>query len=81
MIRYLLAGCSFLYAWEFFWVAYSYHKGWKAGLAEGKQVGYEEGVRDGFREGRDSKEQGWWDQAEAEVDQERVKIWRESGAA
>jgi len=47
------------------------------GYRLGRQDGYDQGVRDGFKEGQVDKDQSWWDRAEAEIDEARVKIWRE----
>ena len=76
IFRYYLIG-SFAYcALLFFAIAFFYDLGWK----RGKKLGYEEGLRDGFKEGTRTKEETWWDDAEKGIDQERAKLWRESGA-
>lgn len=44
------------------------------------KAGYEAGKLEGHKEGK-HEEASWWFNAESEVDQERVKLWRKSGAA
>ena len=77
MIRYYIVGIFAVLAWDFLWVAVAYNCAWKRGY----KVGYEEGVRDGFKEGAQTKEETWWKDAEKSVDEEKARLWRESGAA
>lgn len=42
------------------------------GYVDGKQRGYKKGKQDA-----EQAELNWWTKAESEVDEERVKIWRE----
>ena len=42
----------------------------------GYKAGFRDGAEKGFESGRKSEE-NWWLNADAEVDRERVKIWRE----
>ena len=72
MIRYYIVGSFALGALLFAASAYLYDFAWK----RGKKIGYEEGVRDGKVEA-----DNWWFSTESQVDQERQRLWRESGAA
>jgi len=45
---------------------------YKLGYADGKDKGFEKGVELGRKDA-----DNWWINAEQEVDQARVKIWRE----
>lgn len=77
MIRYYFIGSTAVAALLFLVGAYFYDRGWK----RGKATGYQEGMSDGFKEGQASKEKDWWANAEKSVDEEKARLWRESGAA